>query len=172
MLYPVIYSIQNDVDKKIIDILFGIPNYRYKIWLLRFFLLMSVSFIFLLLLSYLSSILLTQLTLSEIFYMAFQVFVPIVFFASFTFLLTTIIADGNGTAIVIIIMGLILILLKGYLQQYPEWDIFLNPYLMGQNFNIIVWETMVLNNRIYLLTGSMLLVFISLLNLQNRERFL
>ena len=33
IFYPTCFGIQNDQDAKIIEIIFGIPNYRYKIWL-------------------------------------------------------------------------------------------------------------------------------------------
>ena len=42
IFYPACFGIQNDQDAKIIEIIFGIPNYRYKVWLFR--LLISVSF--------------------------------------------------------------------------------------------------------------------------------
>ena len=35
IFYPTCFGIQNDQDAKIIEIIFGIPNYRYKIWLFR-----------------------------------------------------------------------------------------------------------------------------------------
>jgi hypothetical protein len=33
--YPTVFGIQNDADSRILEILFGIPNYRYKVWLVR-----------------------------------------------------------------------------------------------------------------------------------------
>ena len=35
IFYPTCFGIQNDQDAKIIEIIFGIPNYRYKMWLFR-----------------------------------------------------------------------------------------------------------------------------------------
>ena len=37
IFYPTCFGIQNDQDAKIIEIIFGIPNYRYKIWLFRLY---------------------------------------------------------------------------------------------------------------------------------------
>lgn len=33
IFYPTCFGIQNDQDAKTLEIIFGIPNYRYKIWL-------------------------------------------------------------------------------------------------------------------------------------------
>ena len=35
VFYPTAFGIQNDQDARTIEILFGIPNYRYKVWLVR-----------------------------------------------------------------------------------------------------------------------------------------
>ena len=35
VFYPTVFGIQNDQDARTIEILFGIPNYRYKVWLVR-----------------------------------------------------------------------------------------------------------------------------------------
>jgi len=35
IFYPVVFGIQNDDDNRILEIIFGIPNYRYKVWGVR-----------------------------------------------------------------------------------------------------------------------------------------
>ena len=42
VFYPTCFGIQNDQDAKIIEIIFGIPNYRYKVWLLRLIIALSL----------------------------------------------------------------------------------------------------------------------------------
>ena len=37
MFYPIVYNIQNDKDARMLEIVFGLPDYRYKVYLLRFF---------------------------------------------------------------------------------------------------------------------------------------
>src|SRR5690606_29578203 len=32
IFYPSVFGIQNDDDSRMLEILFGIPNYRYKVW--------------------------------------------------------------------------------------------------------------------------------------------
>lgn len=36
IFYPVIFSIQNDKDARMLEIVFGVPNYRYKVYLCGF----------------------------------------------------------------------------------------------------------------------------------------
>src|SRR6056297_3536781 len=47
VFFPTVYSIQNDVDKRTIEILFGIPNYRYKVWLIRILIAFIVCWVIL-----------------------------------------------------------------------------------------------------------------------------
>ena len=35
MFYPIVYNIQNDKDTRMLEIIFGVPDYRYKVYLLR-----------------------------------------------------------------------------------------------------------------------------------------
>ena len=51
IFYPTCFGIQNDQDAKIIEIIFGIPNYRYKIWLFRLLIAYMICFIITLLLA-------------------------------------------------------------------------------------------------------------------------
>ena len=32
IFYPAVFGIQNDEDSRILEILFGIPDYKYKVW--------------------------------------------------------------------------------------------------------------------------------------------
>ena len=45
IFYPTCFGIQNDQDAKIIEIIFGIPNYRYKVWLFRLIIAYAICFI-------------------------------------------------------------------------------------------------------------------------------
>ena len=33
VFYPTVFGIQSDADSRILEILFGIPDYRYKVWM-------------------------------------------------------------------------------------------------------------------------------------------
>ena len=43
VFYPSVFGVQNDQDARTIEILFGIPNYRYKVWLVRIILIFFIS---------------------------------------------------------------------------------------------------------------------------------
>ena len=73
------------------------------------------------------------------------------------FLITTLIRDGSGTAVVMIITGIIFWIAKDFFQNNPQWNIFLNPFSLPQNFNEMVWAEIVMQNRIYLLIAPILI---------------
>ena len=76
IFYPITFGIQNDVDTRMIEILFGIPNYRYKVWLVRLLLIFLVTSAILSFLSAVSSFVLTVVPVYE---MVFQIMFPIMF---------------------------------------------------------------------------------------------
>ena len=45
IFYPMTFGIQNDLDAGILEILFGIPDYRYKVWLVRLVLIFVLVFL-------------------------------------------------------------------------------------------------------------------------------
>jgi hypothetical protein len=49
IFYPSVFGIQNDEDARMLEILFGIPNYRYKVWLVRLILIYALIFIIIML---------------------------------------------------------------------------------------------------------------------------
>lgn len=53
--------------------------------------------------------------------------VPALFIGTLSFMLSTVIKNGNGTSVVIIIIGLILNLVDGQLGN-SQWNIFINPF--------------------------------------------
>ena len=57
VFYPSVFGIQNDQDARTIEILFGIPDYRYKVWLVRIVLIFIVAFVIMLFFTFLSSVL-------------------------------------------------------------------------------------------------------------------
>ena len=99
IFYPTTFGVQNDIDTRMIELLFGIPNYRYKVWVVRLILIYVLVFGLLLILSVISSLTLTTVPIFE---MAFQLMFPIFFIGSLAFMLSTFIRNGNGTAAVLI----------------------------------------------------------------------
>jgi len=168
VFYPSVFGIQNDEDSRILEILFGIPNYRYKIWLVRLIMIFIQVFIILILYGFISSLLLYPVNPFE---MAVQLMFPIGFMGAAAFMFSTLIKNGNGTAVVMILIGVALLILSDSLAR-SQWNIFLNPMELPENFNAIIWNGIVTRNRIFLGVGMVIFLLYGLFNLQKRERFI
>ena len=170
VFYPTVFGIQNDQDARTIEILFGIPNYRYKVWLLRVVLIFVIAFLIMLGFTFLSSILMVKFRIVN---MTAQVMVPVLFLGMMAFMLSTIVRNGNGTAVLMIIFGLFFLILSDadFLRK-SQWNVFLNPYELPNNVNETTWAIITLKNRITLITGTILFLLAALYNLQKREKFM
>ena len=166
--YPTVFGIQNDDDSRMLEIIFGIPNYRYKVWLVRFLLIYVMVFLILYALGLLTSIALTSFPVFELVY---HTLFPIFFLGSLAFMFSTLVRNGNGTAVVMIIVGLFLFILGENIGQV-EWNVFFNPFDMPSDMNETIWEERVFYNRLYLVCGGIVALLYGLINLQNRERFI
>ena len=168
IFYPMTFGIQNDLDAGILEILFGIPDYRYKVWLVRLILVFSLVFLMMIGLTAMSYYLLAPVNILEI---TWHVMFPIYFIGSLAFLFSTIIKNGNGTAVVMVIIGVLLLILSGIFER-TMWNIFLNPFEIPNRLNETVWQEITLKNRIFLAVGSLMFILYGLFNLQKREKFI
>lgn len=168
VFYPTVFGIQNDLDSRMIEILFGIPNYRYKVWLLRLFITYGMTGAIILALGLMSSLMIAEFSLFD---MTYNVMVPVLFFGSVAFMLSTLIANGSGTAVVMIIAGIGLWIAQAFIGS-SQWNPILNPYAIPQNVNETVWAGTVMTNRVYLVVLILAALLTALLNLQKRERFI
>jgi len=168
IFYPMTFGIQNDLDAGILEILFGIPDYRYKVWLVRLVLVFALVFLMMIGITIMSYYLLAPINIMEV---TWQVMFPIYFLGSMAFLFSTIIKNGNGTAVVMVIIGVLLLILSGILNQ-TMWNIFLNPFDIPRRLNELIWQEIAMKNRIFLAVGSLLFILYGLFNLQKREKFI
>ena len=168
IFYPMTFGIQNDLDAGILEILFGIPDYRYKVWLVRLLLVFVLVFLMMIGLTVMSYYLLAPVSIFEL---AAQVMFPIYFLGSMAFLFSTVIKNGNGTAVVMVIIGVLLLILSGMFER-TMWNIFLNPFEIPNRLNEMVWQEIAMKNRIFQAVGTLLFILYGLFNLQNREKFL
>ncbi len=168
VFYPTVFGIQNDQDARTIEILFGIPNYRYKVWLVRIVLIYAVAFIIMLVFTFLATILIVKFPFVG---MSVQVMVPVMFLGIMAFMLATVVRNGNGTAVLMIIFGLFFMILSDSLER-SQWNVFLNPYELPYNVNETTWAIIAFKNRIILITGSVIFLLVALYNLQKREKFM
>jgi hypothetical protein len=168
VFYPTVFGIQNDADSRILEILFGIPDYRYKVWLIRLFMIFLLTWAIMYLLCWFGYFALTPY---PVFNMSFQLMFPIFFLGCMAFLVSTIVKNGNGTAVVIIIIGVALMMLNDSLGN-TQWNVFHNPYSIPQRMNEMIWAQISQKNRLFLALGSLVFLLWGLTNLQKREKFL
>lgn len=168
VFYPTAFGIQNDADQRTLEIIFGIPDYRYKVWLVRMAILLVIVFIILFPFALVAHYALVSI---PVFKMVLQLMILAVFTSALGFCVSTIVKNGNATAVIMVILGLIFLILSDELE-YSKWNIFLNPFQTPDNINEIVWNETVRQNRIFLVISSIVLLLMGLLNLQKREKFL
>lgn len=168
LFYPVVFGMQNDQDARTIEMLFGIPNYRYKIWLVRLLSIFMVVFLLILFMSTLSHYLIVEL---NIFWLSYHLMFPVLFFGSFAFMMSVLIRNGNGTAAVVVVLGLIFSILSEVVQE-TKWDILLNPFITPDDLYINIWGETIFYNRLYLFIASTLFILMALYRLQKREKFI
>ncbi len=167
IFYPSVFGIQNDDDSRMLEILFGIPNYRYKIWLVRLLMIYVLIFIIILGFAAVASVLLYKIDIPE---MAYQLMYPIIFMGSMAFMFSTVIKNGNGTAVTMVLIGVALIILQDAIER-TQWNVFLNPFQIPNNFNEVIWQGLITKNRIFMGVGIVVFILYGLFNLQKREKF-
>jgi hypothetical protein len=168
VFYPTAFGIQNDVDTRMIEILFGIPNYRYKVWMARMALIWIIVFAILVVLTILSSIILVSVPIAS---MVYQLMFPVFLIGSLSFMFSTVIRNGNGTAVIMVVIGMSFWISSGILQN-SRWNIFLNPFSVPENISEAIWSGIIFQNRIYIAVGTLLAILVGLYNLQKREKFI
>lgn len=169
IFYPAVFGIQNDEDSRILEILFGIPDYKYKVWGVRLLMIYVAIFFILLAFSYVAIILLYPVNPFE---MSVQLMFPVLFFGNMAFMFSTITRSGNGTAVLMIIISILLLFvsnMNGIERSF--WNILLNPFQVPNNFLPVIWEGIIVKSRIFLFSASLVWMMIGLLNLQKREKF-
>lgn len=167
IFYPSVFGIQNDDDSRMLEILFGIPNYRYKVWLVRLIMIYVLVYFITVLFAGVASILLYKV---DIFEMSYQLMFPVIFLGSMSFMFSTIIKNGNGTAVTMVIIGVALLMLSDAVER-TQWNVFLNPFEIPRNLNEVIWQGIISKNRMFLGISMLVFVLYGLFNLQKREKF-
>jgi len=168
VFYPSVFGIQNDQDARTLEILFGIPDYRYKVWLIRIFMIFLMAFVIMIFFTWLSSLIIVDF---QFFRMSLQVMVPVLFLGMMAFMLSTVIRNGNGTAVVMIIFAFFFLILSDPLRK-SQWNIFLNPFNTPYDVNETTWAIITLRNRIIQISATLLCLLSALYFLQKREKFM
>ena len=167
MFYPVLFNIQNDKDARMLEIVFSIPNYRYKIYLIRFVITLFLLAVVILIMTVFSVFAIVQV---PIFYMVYQLMYPLIFLACISFLFTTLVKNASGAAVIMVIIGLFFWIMSEPLE-HSKWNIFLNPFNIPSDISYTIWLNIVFQNRLMLVVGSIISILWTLINLQKREKF-
>ena len=126
-----------------------------------------VVFAILILLSLASSAALVSVPILE---MVYQIMFPIFCIGCIAFFFSTLVRNGYGTAVIMIVIGIAFWVSAGILEN-SAWNIFLNPLAMPEDMNEVIWADIVIKNRIYLAVGTFIFLIWGLLLLQKREKF-
>ncbi len=168
LFYPLTFGIQSDKDARTLEIIFGIPDYRYRVWFMRNLLIYGIVF---LVITGLALLLKASLLNFEILPLAFQVLFPLLFLGMLAFFISTLTKSGNATAVIIILIGLVF-LMFGDAINLGYWNIFLNPFDVPSRGSITAFNSLVFKNRIFLTAGAVIFLLGGLMQLQQREKFL
>ncbi len=167
MFYPIVYNIQNDKDARMLEIIFGLPDYRYKVYLLRFIITLLLLVSLMILMAFFAWFAVVRI---PVFSMVIQLMVPLLFLSCLTFLFTTLFRNGNGAAVAMVIIGLVFFVLNEPLAK-SKWNLFLNPYNIPTDMNLTIWMNVVHQNRLIMMIGSVIALLWGLIGLQRREKF-
>ncbi|MCG8410271.1 MAG: hypothetical protein MI739_03195 [Bacteroidales bacterium] len=167
MFYPVIFNIQNDKDARMLEIIFGVPNYRYKVYLVRFTIAMLLLFVILYLMGWFVVFAILRI---DVLPMVGQLMFPLLFLASVAFLFSTLLRNANGAAVIMIVIGLVFFILNQPLR-YSKWNLFFNPFDVANDMSYSIWRSLLYQNRLMLSVASIVAILWALINLQRREKF-
>ena len=170
VFYPACFGIQNDADHRILELLFGIPNYMYKVWLFRLLMIYVEVYLILVAYAFLARILLYPVAP---FSMAARLMVPVMLFGNLAFLYSTLIRNGNAAAVLSVLTVILALVLGNVpLVENKVWDVTINPYEEPENINAAIWSVILLKNRIMMIVAGIIFLMSGLLGLQNRGKFL
>jgi hypothetical protein len=127
-----------------------------------------IAYLIMLAFTFLSTVLIVKFQFVK---MTNQVMIPVIFLGMMSFMLSTVIRNGNGTAVVMIILGIFFMILQDPLRK-SQWNIFLNPFNPAYDVSETTWALIAMKNRIILLSGIIIFFLAALLNLQKREKFM
>jgi hypothetical protein len=106
-----------------------------------------------------------------VFAVTYHVLFPVFFLGVMSFMISTVVRNGNGTAVLMIIFGLFFLILQEPLET-SKWNVFLNPFAIPDDISESAWSNIVRDNRIILFTSIIVFLLTGLFNLQKREKFI
>ena len=168
VFYPMCFGLQNDQDAKITEIIFGIPNYSYKVWLFRLIIAYGICFIITFLLAALTWWVIVDVPVMRL---TMQCMALALFIGTLSFMFSSYIKNGSGTAVVVIIVSIVFFMLQDSLSG-TRWDVFLNPFNVPLDKNPQIFYDNLFNNRVVMCIASIVFILVGLNNTRNREKFI
>jgi hypothetical protein len=168
VFYPAAFALQNDKDAGMLETLFGIPDYRYKVWLARYGALYVCVAALLFLLALFCRV---GLAAFPVWKMVLELMVPILFVGSLAFFIAGQTGSGPATAVIMVVVLLLFWLFREPLADSP-WFLFHNPFAGANDLQALVRAKTTTANRLYYVSGSVILTLFALLRLQKREKFI
>jgi len=167
VFYPSSFAIQADADSRMLETLFGIPDYRYKVWLVRHLVQQLVVGLLLFLLALFCQYAMADFSLWR---MVYHLLFPIFFLSSLALALASLTRSGNASAVVLVILSLFFLILAEPLRD-SAWNLYHNPFIQTDQRTLLLRAEITFYSRTYLLVGSILTTLLGLLRLQQREKF-
>jgi hypothetical protein len=167
VFYPSAYSIQGDSDARMLETLFGIPDYRFKVWLTRSLTQYIVIGVLLMMLALLCRLALADFSVPV---MTIQLMFPVAFIGSFGFMTASITRSGNSTAVIMVVL-ILFFWLGNTTFEGSSWNLFHNPYTVDAETSSLLGAEISFYNRVYLAVGAVVSTMFGLLRLQQREKF-
>jgi hypothetical protein len=166
LFYPIIFNIQSDKDTRMLEIIFAVPNYRYKVYLVRFGLSILLLISSLLVLAWVTEITVIHIPVAK---MIYQLMYCLLFLASLSLLLTSLLKNANAAAVIMVLIGLVFFILGANIEA-SKWNLFLNPFDVPANISFTIWQNVLFQNRMMLVVGTIICILWALINLQKREK--
>ncbi len=167
IFYPTTFAIQSDADTRLLESLFGIPNYRYKIYLIR---IVMAEMLSMTILAFFGLIIYLTLTPFPFASMMIQLFFPLLSIGCMAFMFATWLRNGTAAAVVMGIIGLFFFFFQDWLKD-SRWNLFHNPFREFSDMNALIWADTTFYNRVILLVCALVALLMGLRNLQKREWF-
>jgi hypothetical protein len=168
VFYPAVFGIQSDADTQMLEVIFGIPDYRYKVWLFRLLLCYLIT----------EAVLFCLCCLCAVFYsgfpvfgMAFHLFFAVVFWGGAAFACSTLMRNAYGAAVILVLAGFLFWIFSGSFAA-SQWNVFLDPFDAVSGAQEITWHATVRANRIMLAAAGLIGIVWGVRNLTKREKFL
>ena len=112
----------------------------------------------------------------NIFFLSLQLMIPVAFFfCTVGFFFSTVIRNGHGAGMVVILLALIAWFVQGSSSDNAAavvWSVFFNPFNIPNSTSQLAWDLFVAHNRTHLLVASVIDILWGLLYLQKRELFI